>query len=536
VFGSIFGPSKATPAPEPKVTCLTCLDDVLVSRTAKLDCGHRMCRTCLKRIFTMSVTDPAHMPPKCCTAECIPLKHVDKLFDTKFKVKWNRKYQEYTTANRLYCPSRGCGAWIRPKDIKADPTLRGRRYGKCARCRTKVCATCNNRWHSAKVCPHDEETKRFVDMAKEQGWQRCFNCQATVELKEGCNHMTCRCTAQFCMICGAKWKTCDCPWFNYAAVEADRVQHMNIAQVRRMALDPAAAAGLNRPRAYHEEMERRRSQERHDEAMARRMQGLDLDRHFATVPLDLRATPRRRRTTDDPAELDAEGGGGEADHDFIQRATALLTSPVTPGRAAAADRLVSEIRQHQSRQDRGTDSPSGTSTSRTSRRRPQSPHTVEVPATPRVVPGRGRAAERLVPRRAPGEVNYATQAPRLRPRRTDDDDDEDDEEEVDVQVRRSAAPKRKTTRDSKKDRDRDRGYAVETVKTRDKARGKGRERATVTVHAMASDDEEGGGGGSSSPSRPLPTPAATLAGLHRKSTQGRVDAWRRHVGPGLAGG
>lgn len=26
--------------------------------------------------------------------------------------------------------------------------------------------------------------------------------------------MTCRCTAQFCMLCGEKWKTCDCPWFN----------------------------------------------------------------------------------------------------------------------------------------------------------------------------------------------------------------------------------------------------------------------------------------------------------------------------------
>ena len=29
---------------------------------------------------------------------------------------------------------------------------------------------------------------------KEKGWQRCYSCSAMVELKEGCNHMTCRCT------------------------------------------------------------------------------------------------------------------------------------------------------------------------------------------------------------------------------------------------------------------------------------------------------------------------------------------------------
>lgn len=26
--------------------------------------------------------------------------------------------------------------------------------------------------------------------------------------------MRCHCNAEFCMVCGSKWKTCDCPWFN----------------------------------------------------------------------------------------------------------------------------------------------------------------------------------------------------------------------------------------------------------------------------------------------------------------------------------
>jgi hypothetical protein len=89
-LGSIFRPSIPTPAPvsspTPRVRtaeCLTCgSDDVPVTRSAKLPCGHRMCNSCLRRIFTMSIKDPQHMPPKCCNQDHIPLKHVDHLSTT----------------------------------------------------------------------------------------------------------------------------------------------------------------------------------------------------------------------------------------------------------------------------------------------------------------------------------------------------------------------------------------------------------------------------------------------------------------------
>jgi hypothetical protein len=174
----------------PRVECLVCMsDDLPLNKTAKLGCGHRMCHSCLKRQFTMSVNDPQHMPPRCCTADHIPLKHVERLFDDKFKRVWNKKYQEYTTANRLYCPTKGCGEWIKPSKIRMDMTY-GRRYARCGSCHTKVCVLCNNRFHTRRECPRDEETNRVVQMAKDKGWQRCYSCKALVELKEGCNHMT----------------------------------------------------------------------------------------------------------------------------------------------------------------------------------------------------------------------------------------------------------------------------------------------------------------------------------------------------------
>lgn len=158
------------------------------SQAAKLECDHIMCKPCLKRVFELSVTDPAHMPPKCCTKKNIPLRHVAPLFDNEFKVLWNKKFQEYTTKDRMYCPKKGCGAWITPEQQKVDKSV-GRRYGVCGDCKTKVCKKCNAKWHGSKECRNDKETEQLLDTAKKEGWQRCYSCKAMVQLAEGCNHM-----------------------------------------------------------------------------------------------------------------------------------------------------------------------------------------------------------------------------------------------------------------------------------------------------------------------------------------------------------
>ncbi|KAF3937817.1 hypothetical protein ABW19_dt0206508 [Dactylella cylindrospora] len=159
------------------------------------------------------------MPPRCCQPkQHIPLNHVDKLLPTKTKILWNKKYQEFTTVNRRYCPATDCGEWIRPKDFA---TVEGVEVGTCPRCKLRVCGLCGLQAHGGGECPKDEFLNQVRELGKELGWQRCYNCRAMVELERGCNHMTCRCTAEFCMICGAKWKTCECPWFNFPPEEDD---------------------------------------------------------------------------------------------------------------------------------------------------------------------------------------------------------------------------------------------------------------------------------------------------------------------------
>lgn len=171
-----------------RVECLICMDDLEPRKTVKLKCGHRMCNPCLKRSFKLSVTDSQHMPPKCCTKDNIPLKHVERLFSNDFKKTWNKKYREYSHRNRVYCPRKYCGEFVRSEDIRRLDD--GRKYWRCAKCSTKVCFQCNEKYHRGRDCPNDEDMAQFVAQAKDEGWQRCFRCKAVVELKEGCNHMT----------------------------------------------------------------------------------------------------------------------------------------------------------------------------------------------------------------------------------------------------------------------------------------------------------------------------------------------------------
>lgn len=86
-------------------------------------------------------------------------------------------------------------------------------------------------------------------------------------------------------MCGAKWKSCECPWFNYDTVEADRVLHMEAPRESprfparptvEMPLNPpregrVGAPGL-RPQTYAEELLFRRIQQEEDERYARGLQ------------------------------------------------------------------------------------------------------------------------------------------------------------------------------------------------------------------------------------------------------------------------
>lgn len=170
------------------VQCIICMADVPRANAPKLECHHRMCKKCLEREFRMSMIDAQLMPPRCCTKTFISVKHVDTLFDINFKIAWNRKFIEFSTKNRLYCPHSGCGTWIRPHNVRR---VDGRRIGRCPKCKSRACGTCKGKWHKSPNCTpsslvaqsSQEDGRKEEDVTV----RRCFRCHLRVWSTDGSN-------------------------------------------------------------------------------------------------------------------------------------------------------------------------------------------------------------------------------------------------------------------------------------------------------------------------------------------------------------
>lgn len=119
---------------------------------------------------------------------------------------------------RIFCPNPACGDFI-PKRSKIDP--KHPLEVVCLKCRIRACSTCKRPAHGfGQDCPADWELDAVLQMGEKSGWRRCYKCRTLVELTQGCSHITCRCKAQFCYICGAVWdQVVGCP--NYCNGEEE---------------------------------------------------------------------------------------------------------------------------------------------------------------------------------------------------------------------------------------------------------------------------------------------------------------------------
>ncbi|KAK1759755.1 hypothetical protein QBC47DRAFT_457992 [Echria macrotheca] len=132
--------------------CVCCSVDIPAAAVIA-DCGHKYCLSCVEIVVRNSVTDEALFPFRCCGQ---PL-----------------------TDDRLLC-------------------------------RRKTCSLCKTAPHVGTDCPNDPAGQQLMRLARENKWQQCYCCKRMVELAFGCSHITCRCRAQFCYQCGAKWRSCKC--------------------------------------------------------------------------------------------------------------------------------------------------------------------------------------------------------------------------------------------------------------------------------------------------------------------------------------
>ncbi|KAI0066084.1 hypothetical protein BV25DRAFT_1868368 [Artomyces pyxidatus] len=190
----------------------------------KLPCpgSHGYCISCLSKYVTSKLdpqgngegsVDIVVFPVLCpeCSAHDWPDGLQDdvatKILGEKALTLWH--YQKLLDSiPRYYCPNPQCSARVQIDEDAEDP------QAECPSCNSLICVPCRTTWHEDMTCeeyqalpledrsPDDLLTLRVI---KAENWRRCPSCSYIVELSMGCNHVTCRCKAEFCFKCGSMW-------------------------------------------------------------------------------------------------------------------------------------------------------------------------------------------------------------------------------------------------------------------------------------------------------------------------------------------
>ena len=268
-------PCKRTCLTHPARPCICCREDYTTDNNSlhTLPCGHCYCRDCLAIMVEQSMADESKMPPRCCT-QPIPSAIIKLVLPRDKQQLFLKAVVQYSTPweNRLFCPNATCGEFIPPPDKtnhkKPDPKQKQQQHHPnnpnpfetlCPACRTRVCVMCKRAAHPAgQDCPEDRDGDAVLRLGERAGWRRCYRCRSLVELAQGCTHMTCRCKAQFCYICGAVWDPAvGCPNFCNGEEELERRRAEEEARLAEL-----EAEKLAREKAAEEEEIARREAER----------------------------------------------------------------------------------------------------------------------------------------------------------------------------------------------------------------------------------------------------------------------------------
>lgn len=191
-------------APAEPVECVSCLDDFHPKEVIKVPC-HNYCRDCFTRLITAAVQNEQQWPPKCCLNE-IPFRTIHRYINSDLKHTFQERAKEWEIpiSERIYCSQADCSLWVKPQQVDHN-----KNQGRCDNGHL-TCSICRGANHDGGECPQDNDLHLTNLLAEEEGWKRCYRCNALVEHREACQHMTCRCGAEFCYVCCRVWRTCEC--------------------------------------------------------------------------------------------------------------------------------------------------------------------------------------------------------------------------------------------------------------------------------------------------------------------------------------
>ncbi|TDL23948.1 hypothetical protein BD410DRAFT_129824 [Rickenella mellea] len=201
----VFGRAAPIPSGDDRRECVICQEPT-TALAYRAPCGDYYHSHCLVSLVEATTRDESLFPLRCCNRQ-FEVTEVQRYIPSELRRTFAEKSREFSTPERIYCSTVTCGAFLVAKTAAPAPVT-------CARCAQRTCSSCAAPAHSVFVPCNDEladaGVQEFLVTADNAGWQRCPDCRQVVELSMGCYHITCRCGAQFCYLCSAKWKTCNC--------------------------------------------------------------------------------------------------------------------------------------------------------------------------------------------------------------------------------------------------------------------------------------------------------------------------------------
>ncbi|KAI9867154.1 MAG: hypothetical protein M1813_009432 [Trichoglossum hirsutum] len=247
--------------------CTACYVSLELVDVIEPQCGHTYCRDCTRSMFISACKDESRMPPRCCAA--IPLTDALPYLTNQEAVLYREKFEEWHTADRVYCPVQACSAFIpsrllpsppaspehinledakiaeQPQTDDTNPVDQGDRravvtFGtgvvmevhgstpmqasdsktshasseasnssviSCPKCEVAICVSCKRLSHPDTPCENSEEW--ITEFLRKYKLKRCPKCGNAVKKMFGCDHIRCRCGAQWCWACCKRIVVCE---------------------------------------------------------------------------------------------------------------------------------------------------------------------------------------------------------------------------------------------------------------------------------------------------------------------------------------
>ncbi|GFR46017.1 hypothetical protein Agub_g7496 [Astrephomene gubernaculifera] len=224
------------------ISSLTCAGaDAASSSSATAGCGHYFCTACMTEYVRSAVRErkTSVMCPMASGRAVGGLCRMTLSRDAVMALLKDhpadrQRYEESEASSlisasaRIYCPHADCSCPLELADLADVPPDQP---AVCPACWRAFCPRCRTTgWHQSYTCEEHQqlppqlqsrpaEEAASLTLIRTRAWQPCPDCHMMVERSEGCNHMRCRCGAEFCYACGALYdsrtglKSCSCALF-----------------------------------------------------------------------------------------------------------------------------------------------------------------------------------------------------------------------------------------------------------------------------------------------------------------------------------